>query len=81
MRQLRPLMHYLRPYWLPVGVSVILLAMVGLLQAFRLLLIGPVFQRVLNPSVSKQGIALFPVPGTHYVFHLNYVVPDSLHND
>ncbi|HEY3929238.1 MAG TPA: ABC transporter ATP-binding protein [Candidatus Koribacter sp.] len=81
MRQIKPLLHYLRPYWLPVGVSVILLALVGLLQAFRLLLIGPVFQRVLNPSISKQDIDLFRVPGTHYIFHLQNVVPDSFHND
>src|SRR5664280_1131117 len=81
MRQLKPLLHYLRPYWFQVGISVVLLAAVGLLQAFRLLLIGPVFQRVLNPSISNQGIALFRIPGTHYVFHLQALVPDKLHND
>ncbi len=81
MRQLKPLLHYLRPYWFQVGISVILLALVGLFQAFRLLLIGPVFQRVLNPSVSNREIALFRVPGTHYVFHLQSLVPDRLHND
>ncbi len=81
MRQIKPLLHYLRPYWFQVGVSVILLALVGLFQAFRLLLIGPVFQRVLNPSISKKEIALFRLPGTHYVFHLQNIVPDALHND
>ena len=81
MRQLKPLLHYLRPYWFQVGISVILLALVGLFQAFRLLLIGPVFQRVLNPSISNQEISLFRVPGTHHIFHLQALVPDRLHND
>ena len=81
MRQLKPLLHYLRPYWFQVAISVLLLALVGLFQAFRLLLIGPVFQRVLNPSISNQEISLFRVPGTHHVFHLQALVPDKLHND
>ena len=81
MRQLKPLLHYLRPYWFQVGVSVILLALVGLLQAFRLLLIGPVFQRVLHPTISNDQMALFKVPFTHYVFHLESVVPSQFHND
>lgn len=81
MRQLKPLLHYLRPYWFQVSVSVILLALVGLFQAFRLLLIGPVFQRVLHPTVSNEEMALFRVPFTHHVFHLETVVPSQLHND
>jgi len=41
MRQLGRLLHYVRPYWLHLGASVVLMALVGLLDAFRLLLIGP----------------------------------------
>ncbi len=50
MRQLTRLIRYVAPYWWPVGASVLLMAAVGLLDAFRLLLIGPIFDRVLNPG-------------------------------
>ena len=46
MRQLTRLLRYVAPYWWQLLSSVLLLAAVGLLDAFRLLLIGPIFDRV-----------------------------------
>jgi ABC-type multidrug transport system fused ATPase/permease subunit len=46
MRQLTRLLRYAVPYWWQVLVSVILMAVVGFLDAFRLLLIGPITKRM-----------------------------------
>jgi subfamily B ATP-binding cassette protein MsbA len=78
--QLLRLLRYARPYWLQVGVSVVLLALVGLLDAFRVLLIGPIFDRVLNPASRSQDIALFTVPGSDRVFYLQQIVPEHFSN-
>jgi ABC-type multidrug transport system fused ATPase/permease subunit len=62
MRQLTRLIRYAAPYWWPVGASVLLMAAVGLLDAFRLLLIGPIFDRV--PSTcSSSFLRTFRIRG------------------
>src|SRR6266404_1600831 len=48
--QLARLLRYLFSYLWQFLPAVVLMAMVGLLDAFRLLLIGPIFDRVLNPG-------------------------------
>ena len=80
MRQLTRLLGYMRPYFLPFAVSVLLLAAVGALGAFPFLLLGPIIDRVLTRSASGQGIALFQVPGTHYTVDLQKFIPSYWHN-
>ncbi len=75
------LLRYLRPYSLQAFLSVILMAAVGLLEAFRLLLIKPIFDRVLDPHAPDGGISLFVIPGTHYQLDLRHFVPTHFHND
>jgi len=41
-----------------------LMAMVGLLDAGRVLLIRPIFDRVLNPGSQEKTIQLFKLPGS-----------------
>ena len=81
MRRLLRLLHYARPYTLQGLLSVILMAAVGLLDAFRLLLIRPIFDRVLNPSANEHEIPLFSVPHTNIHLNLQQIVPAHLHND
>ena len=64
MRQLTRLLRYALPYWWQIVSSVLLMAFVGLFDAFRLLLIGPVMDRVLNPSTGSRNIQLFTIPGS-----------------
>jgi ATP-binding cassette, subfamily B, bacterial MsbA len=52
MKNLLRLLRYVLPYWLQALLSVILMAAVGGLDTFRLLLIGPIFDKVLNPAAS-----------------------------
>lgn len=80
MRQLTRLLRYLVPYWWQFIPSVLLLAAVGFLDAFRVLLVGPVLDRVLNPSSGSDNILLFTIPHTHHTIYLQRFVPAHFHN-
>jgi subfamily B ATP-binding cassette protein MsbA len=80
MRQLTRLIRYVAPYWWQVGASVVLMAAVGLLDAFRLLLIGPIFDRVLNPGSQSREMQLFTVPGSGHPIYLQQFVPSHFQN-
>ncbi|HSE47922.1 MAG TPA: ABC transporter ATP-binding protein [Terriglobales bacterium] len=80
MRQLTRLLRYVRPYWLQLGASVFLMALVGLFDAFRVLLIGPVLDRVLNPASGSENILLFRMPGGGPPVYLQQFVPSHFHN-
>lgn len=80
MRQLTRLLRYLTPYSWQFIPSVFLLAGVGFLDAFRVLLVGPVLDRVLNPSSGSENIQLFTIPHTHRAIYLQQLVPSRFHN-
>jgi ATP-binding cassette, subfamily B, bacterial MsbA len=80
MRQLSRLLRYVLPYTWQVLSSVTLMAAVGLLDAFRVLLIGPIFDRVLNPSTRSQNIQLFKIPGSDHSIYLQQFVPSHFQN-
>jgi len=80
MRQLTRLLRYLAPYSWQFIPSVLLLAGVGFLDAFRVLLVGPVLDRVLNPSSGSENIQLFTIPHTHHTIYLQQLVPSRFHN-
>src|SRR5205085_5562948 len=63
-RHLARLLRYLLAYLWQFFPAILLMAMVGLLDAFRVLLIGPIFDRVLNPGSAGSSIRLFTVPGS-----------------
>jgi len=80
MRQLTRLMRYALPYWWQILSSVLLMATVGALDAFKYLLVRPIFDRVLNPSSGSKEIQLFSIPGTHRVISLQQFVPSHFTN-
>jgi ATP-binding cassette, subfamily B, bacterial MsbA len=80
MRQLTRLLRFLVPYWWQFIPSVLLLASVGFLDAFRVLLVGPILDRVLNPSSGSENILLFTIPHTHRTIYLQRFVPSHFHN-
>ena len=59
MSRLTRLLRYVGPYSLQLFSGIVLLAGVGALEAFRLLLIGPVIDRVLKPGLPSSEIILF----------------------
>jgi len=80
MRQLTRLIGYVLPYWWQILASVLLMAAVGALDAFKYLLVRPVFDRVLNPATGSQNIQLFVIPGTHHPVYLQQFVPSHFTN-
>ncbi len=80
MRQLNRLLRYFKPYWFYMLAAVVSMALVGLLDAFRLLLIGPIFDLVLNPSSKSHSLPLFKMPISHKPIELNWFVPQHFHN-
>jgi subfamily B ATP-binding cassette protein MsbA len=80
MRQLTRLVRYALPYWWQILASVVLMALVGALDAFKYLLVRPVFDRVLNPATGSKDIQLFIIPGTHHAVFLQQFVPSRFTN-
>lgn len=80
MRQLTRLLAYLRPYVPHFIGSILLMAVVGLMDAFRILLMGPIIDRVLNPKTAGRSLTLFNFPGTHHVVYLQDFVPQHFRN-
>jgi subfamily B ATP-binding cassette protein MsbA len=80
MRQLMRLVRYALPYWWQILCSVVLMALVGALDAFKFLLIRPIFDRVLNPSTGSKDIQLFVIPIAHHPIYLQQLVPSHFTN-
>jgi subfamily B ATP-binding cassette protein MsbA len=56
------------------------MALVGLLDAGRVLLIGPIFDSVLKPDSQEKTIPLFKLPGSGRFLDLQQLVPSHFHN-
>ena len=85
MRRLGRLLYYARRYWLQALSAVVLAAGVGLMDAFRVLLIGPIFDNVLNPGAQGRAKQT-PLLGELGVrWHINLrpeiLVPHWIHNN
>ena len=80
MRQLTRLIRYALPRWWQILSSVLLMAAVGGLDAFKYLLVRPVFDRVLNPATGSKDIQLFINPLTHHAVYLQQFVPARFTN-
>jgi ATP-binding cassette, subfamily B, bacterial MsbA len=80
MRQLTRLLRYVRPFLLQLFPGVALLAGVGFLEAFRLILLKPVLDRVLNPASGSENILLFTIPRIGRPVYLQQFVPSTMHN-
>jgi subfamily B ATP-binding cassette protein MsbA len=78
MKRFLRLLRYGLPYsleWLP---GVLLLAMVGALDTFRVLLFQPIFDQVLRPD-APEGPILLGLPRSPWHFDLRLLVPHFLH--
>jgi subfamily B ATP-binding cassette protein MsbA len=82
MKPLVRLLVYVRPYALQALASLLLMAIVGLLDAFRVLLVQPIFDKVLKPSETARHLQLFHFKfgQTHVQFNLEQIVPAYFHN-
>jgi len=82
MKLLLRLLAYIRPYTLQALASIVLMAAVGLLDAFRILLVKPIFDQVLKPSETNRHLQLvsFNFQGIHHQLNLEQLVPRHFHN-
>lgn len=80
MRELGRLLSYSRRYIPHLLASVVLMAAVGAAQGLTALLIGPIFDRVLNPQSADAPVALFTVPGWKHTIYLDSFMPSRVHN-
>ena len=80
VRRIWRLLMYLRPYALYSLASVFLMAAVGAMAAFRLLLVKPIFDEVLKPEMMNAPVLVFRVPHVAQPLDLNFLVPSYLHN-
>jgi len=82
MKRFLRLLRYGLPYWLQVLPGVSLLAMVGLLDNFRLLLFVPIFDDVLHPGASNLTSAALAGKAAWYTGLKEVVLSHlHLHND
>ena len=80
MKRIWRLLMYVRPYVLYSLASVVLMAIVGAMAAFRILLVKPIFDNVLSPDAPPGLVLVFPVPHTNHVINLQWLLPSHFHN-
>ena len=80
MKELGRLLQYSRRYIGHLLLSVFLMACVGAAQGLTVLLIGPIFDRVLNPASADAPVFLFTIPGWNYRVYLDNFMPMAIHN-
>jgi len=72
------LLRYGLPYWLQMLPGVMLLAMVGMLDTFRILLLQPIFDQVLRPDAPEGPITLGLAKSPWHI-DLRLLIPHFLH--
>jgi len=80
MSELGRLLRYSKPYTAHLLLSVVLMACVGLATALTARLIGPIFDRVLNPASADSPVLLFTIPGWKHDVFLDSFMPMTIHN-
>ncbi|MBC8164659.1 MAG: ATP-binding cassette domain-containing protein [Bryobacteraceae bacterium] len=76
----RRLLRFVRPYWSPLLLSVVLMAIAGAAHAMMAVLIVPIFDRVLDPSSADVDVELFRSPFSGQPVFLQQLAPGWFHN-
>jgi subfamily B ATP-binding cassette protein MsbA len=80
MKRILRLVLYMRPYAVFWAFSALLMAVVGALAAFRILLIKPILDNVLSAAASPDKVLVFVNPYTHRQIDLQWMMPRHFHN-
>jgi ATP-binding cassette, subfamily B, bacterial MsbA len=80
LKRIWRLLLYVRPYAFYSIASVVLMAIVGAMAAFRILLVKPIFDNVLRPDAVSHDVLVFHLPYVGRVLNLHFLVPSHLHN-
>ena len=80
LKRIARLLRYMRPYLPATLASVALMAVVGAMQAFRVLLIKPIVDNVLSPVASPARVLVFTIPRTAHRIDMQRWLPPHFHN-
>jgi len=80
MKNFLHLLRYGLPYWLEWLPGVVLLAIVGLLDALRVALFVPILGVVLKPNNPSSALPLFPFAPAGWQFDVHHFAPYWMHN-
>ena len=80
MKRIWRLLQYVRPYVLYSLLSVVLMAIVGAMAAFRILLVKPIFDNVLKPDTVSHQVLVFHLPHMKQALDLHFLVPSHFQN-
>ena len=80
LKRIWRLLLYVRPYALYSMASVVLMAIVGAMAAFRILLVKPIFDNVLRPDAVSHDVLVFRVPQVGWQLNLHFLVPHYFQN-
>lgn len=80
MSDLLRLLRSVRPYGIRLVAGVVMMVGVGFFEAVAALLIGPIFDRVLNPQAPDSAVALLTVPYLEWTLYLDQLLPDWIRN-
>jgi subfamily B ATP-binding cassette protein MsbA len=80
MKRIWRLLLYVRPYALYSLASVVLMATVGAMAAFRIMLVKPIFDQVLSPDSPRTDVLVFHIPHLAQPLNLHWLVPSHFHN-
>jgi subfamily B ATP-binding cassette protein MsbA len=80
LKRIWRLLFYIRPYALYSLLSVLLMAVVGAMAAFRILLVKPIFDNVLKPDAVTHAVLVFHLPYVNRVLDLHFLVPSHFQN-
>lgn len=74
------MLSYLRPYALFSLFSVLFMAVVGVMAAFRVMLIKPIFDNGLRPDAPVTDLLIVHLKWIHKSVDLHFLVPSHFHN-
>jgi ATP-binding cassette, subfamily B, bacterial MsbA len=80
VNDVRRLLTFVRPYWSPLTLSVVLMAIAGAAHGMIAVLVGPIFDQVLNPNSPNDAVELFRLPFSSTPIYLHQLAPQWLHN-
>jgi subfamily B ATP-binding cassette protein MsbA len=80
--ELRKLLRFVGPHWWAVLISAFLMSLVGAAHGMTAILVGKVFNRVLEPSAPDLPVDLFTIPHFGRTIYLEELVPGwlGIHN-
>ncbi len=80
MKEAWRLIRYAGPYWYAVIASIFLMGVAAAAHGMIPLLVGPIFDRVLNPAAPDLPVELFRIPVIDVPFYLEQITPGFIRN-